>query len=60
MSGSYILNDNGRRSGIERRRFSYTNYLPERRHGGDRRSGDDRRKKLYANIKDIERRTFDT
>ncbi len=33
----------GRRLGLERRRFSYTEHIPERRHGGDRRSGLDRR-----------------
>ena len=30
-------------SGIDRRQFSYTGYIPERRAGGDRRSGLDRR-----------------
>jgi hypothetical protein len=35
----------GRRSGIERRQFSYDEYLPERRSGKDRRSGFDRRTK---------------
>ncbi len=31
--------DNGdRRSGVERRKFSYTLHLPERRNGGDRRA----------------------
>ena len=35
-----------RRSGIERRRFTYTIHIPERRSGEDRRSGLDRRKKL--------------
>jgi hypothetical protein len=35
----------GRRLGIERRQFSYDEYLPERRSGKDRRSGFDRRTK---------------
>ena len=40
-----IPQDNGgRRSGFERREFSYTFYSPERRSGKDRRSGRDRRK----------------
>ena len=40
------MNDNGgRRSGIERRNFSYNGHIPERRSGKDRRSGNDRRRK---------------
>ena len=39
-----IADDNGgRRSGIERRKFSYMVHIPERRSGKDRRSGIDRR-----------------
>ena len=34
----------GRRSGAERRKFSYTLYIPERRSGRDRRKKPDRRK----------------
>ena len=33
----------GRRSGIDRRQFSYAGHMPERRSGEDRRSGGDRR-----------------
>jgi len=33
----------GRRAGIERRRFSYSDHIPERRCGVDRRCGNDRR-----------------
>jgi hypothetical protein len=41
---SYTLDDNGgRRIGIERRRFSYAEHIPERRSGEDRRNGVDRR-----------------
>jgi hypothetical protein len=40
----FNLKDNGgRRSGIERRRFSYRDHIPERRRFEDRRSGLDRR-----------------
>ena len=40
---SHILQDNGgRRSGIERRQFSYTQHIPEQRSDKDRRSGNDR------------------
>jgi hypothetical protein len=39
-----IVNDNGgTRSGLDRRQFSYTIFVPERRSRGDRRSGSDRR-----------------
>lgn len=42
----YILPDNGgRRSGIERRQFSYDAHIPERRSVKNRRSGLDRRLK---------------
>ena len=34
-----------KRSGIERRQFSYTGYIPERRSGKNRRNGFDRRLK---------------
>ena len=38
------IDDNGgRRSGMERRNFSYSDHIPERRDGEDRRSGFDRR-----------------
>ena len=40
----YFLSDNsGRRCGIERRKFKYSSYIPERRSGFERRSGYDRR-----------------
>jgi hypothetical protein len=42
---SQILLDNGgKRSGIERRQFSYHPHIPERRSGKERRSGNDRRR----------------
>jgi hypothetical protein len=43
--GSLTLIENAeRRSGIDRRTFTYTCYIPERRMAADRRSGQDRRK----------------
>jgi hypothetical protein len=39
-----LIDTGGRRIGIDRRDFSYTNYLPNRRIGEDRRSGVDRRR----------------
>ena len=44
----------GRRSGIDRRQFSYSDHVPERRSGKERRSGNDRRKVPRLGI---ERRT---
>ncbi|MFH1527928.1 MAG: hypothetical protein ABIG69_14955 [Bacteroidota bacterium] len=56
MSDTFILDNGGRRSDVERRKFSYTNYLPERRSGEDRRSSADRRKERYAQRGGPERR----
>ena len=40
----HVLPDNGgRRLGVDRRQFSYTQHIPERRSGKERRSGLDRR-----------------
>ena len=39
-----ILDNGGRRSGGDRRNYSYTLHIPERRNVPDRRSGTDRRK----------------
>jgi CRP-like cAMP-binding protein len=38
-----LLLQKGRRLGIERRKFTYTEHVPERRSGKDRRSGTERR-----------------
>lgn len=38
------LRKDDRRTGIDRRHFSYSLYIPERRTGKNRRSGEDRRK----------------
>jgi hypothetical protein len=44
LSLDLIENDNGgRRTGIERRQFSYSVYIPERRSGKERRREQDRR-----------------
>jgi hypothetical protein len=42
--GVSAVDKGGRRSGFERRTFSYTCYIPERRSGQDRRGGQDRRR----------------
>ena len=46
MGDDCHLDNGGRRCGWDRRKFCYTDYLPDRRCGEDRRSGDDRRKEL--------------
>jgi hypothetical protein len=38
------MDNGGRRSGGDRRNYSYTLHIPERRNGKDRRTGEDRRK----------------
>jgi hypothetical protein len=44
QNGFGTSTDNGgRRSGGDRRTYSYTLYVPERRSGDDRRNGTDRR-----------------
>ena len=43
-----LLDNGGRRSGFDRREFSYTAYIPERRSGKERRSGFDRRLKTRS------------
>jgi hypothetical protein len=41
-----LIDNGGRRLGIDRRQFLYTNHIPDRRLGGDRRTGRDRRDNL--------------
>jgi hypothetical protein len=43
---SSLPDNGGRRSGVDRRQFSYSTHIPERRAESDRRSGLDRRKGL--------------
>ena len=38
-----LIDNGGRRLGIDRRQFLYTNHIPDRRLGEDRRTGLDRR-----------------
>jgi hypothetical protein len=40
----------GRRAGLDRRQFSYSGYLPERRSGEDRRNLFDRRKPRFSGV----------
>jgi hypothetical protein len=41
-----VIDNGGRRSGIERRNFSYAIHVPELRSGTDRRIGIDRRNEV--------------
>lgn len=38
-----IMDNGGRRTGVDRRRYSYSGHIPERRIGADRRTQQDRR-----------------
>ncbi len=38
-----LIDNGGRRSGVDRRNFSYTDHIPDRRFKEERRSGIDRR-----------------
>lgn len=44
MKAMTMKDNGGRRSGMDRRIFVYTVYLPERRSGKERRANSDRRK----------------
>jgi hypothetical protein len=50
-----MVDNCGRRSGIERRRFSYFLHIPERRSGEKRRSGFDRRRGRGLKIEDCKK-----
>ena len=54
------ITDNGnRRFGIDRREFSYTAYLPERRSGKDRRGVfNHRTRQTYESRSDIEKQQY--
>lgn len=43
MERKILLDNGGRRLGTDRRKFSYSIHIPERRSGMDRRKGLDRR-----------------
>jgi hypothetical protein len=45
MMSQVLIDNGGRRSGIDRRQFSYAVHIPERRAGGERRGIIDRRLK---------------
>ena len=49
-SSTDLIDNGGRRLGIERRSYSYTYYIPERRSGNDRRSGQDRRSSICSRM----------
>ena len=45
-----LPNNVGRRSGIERREFSYNQHIPEQKYGEDRRNGKDRKGLLAKEV----------
>ena len=45
------LNNSDRRCELERRQYSYSSHIPERRSGKDRRSGEDRRSNIERRLK---------
>jgi len=48
-----MLDNGGRRSGTDRRKFSYSAHIPELRSGKDRRKGLDRRRQQREQTKYI-------
>jgi hypothetical protein len=54
-----LRDHSGRRSGIDRRRFSYTSHIPERRGENDRRETSDRRSGLDRRIGEDRRSGLD-
>ncbi|MBT8357523.1 MAG: hypothetical protein HKO79_03905 [Desulfobacterales bacterium] len=57
VKNQFPAHDNGgRRSGEDRREFTYSHYTPERRSLKERRSGFDRRIKLYLEKITLDRR----
>ncbi len=47
-----IMDNGGRRTGVDRRRYSYSGHIPERRIGSDRRTQQDRRVIANASMSD--------
>ncbi len=43
LAWTKFADNGGRRLGVDRRQYSYTTHVPERRRGKDRRNGKDRR-----------------
>jgi hypothetical protein len=43
LAWTKFVDNGGRRSGVDRRQYSYTTHVPERRSDKDRRNGKDRR-----------------
>jgi hypothetical protein len=58
MSPANVLDNGGRRLGMERRRFLYSAHIPERRTIKDRRNGEDRRAHVAKRVKKERRAIF--
>lgn len=54
-----LQNNGGRRSGFDRREFTYTQHIPERRRGADRRGDPDRRNGFDQRSSPMGRRYMD-
>ena len=52
------MDSGGRRSESDRRQFSYSYHMPERRSGIDRRTGADRRKSSQYKLENEQRSIF--
>ena len=50
QKGFTRMDNGGRRLGVDRRVYSYSFYVPERRNGKDRRNGSDRRKTIRGPV----------
>ena len=48
--GVKLIDNGGRRLGVDRRVYSYSFHVPERRNGQDRRNGSDRRKTIRGPV----------
>ena len=55
-----LADNGGTRTGIDRRKFHYTTYIPEKRSGMDRRRGFDRRRLVKQRVDDERRSILNT
>ena len=58
MGNTFIADNGGRRSGRDRRTFSYAMHMPEMRSGKDRRTGFDRREEARYKIYKLSKSTI--
>jgi len=58
INGLFITDNGGRRCVFDRRQYSYTLHIPERRLDRDRRSGEDRRHILQPEVTRTDRLNY--